>query len=99
MNRLDPGLRRLIGWARMSEADGEAGEAPAGFAGRAVALWRAEGAGREALWWRQVQVVTVWASVMVVAGGAGVWMSQRSERVLGQEVFPVYQLAVRNLAP
>jgi hypothetical protein len=98
MNRLDPGLRQLIRWARVSE-DGKAAEAPAGFAGRTLALWRAERAVSEAWWWRQMQVVTVWASVMVVTAGMGIWMSQRTEPVLGHDIFPVYQLAVRNLAP
>jgi hypothetical protein len=98
MTQLDPELRRLIQWSRTVGRESP-DLAPPGFSTRLSARCRAERETAEPWWWARLQWASVCGSVLLVAAGIGFWAIERSAATLAYEVFPVYQIAARSLAP
>lgn len=98
MNQLHPELRRLIRCPSAAEHSSTP-SAPLGFAGRVIAIWRAEHLTTEPWWWRRMQVVTAWASAILIAAGIALWAGHQSTLVPTHDIFHAYQLAVRNFTP
>lgn len=98
MTRLDPELQRLFRWARGATAAGAESLAPVPAA-RVMARWRDTLVDDEPGWWRRLQVITAGASLLLLLTGIGVWIGQPPESPVARDLFPLFQMAARNLAP
>jgi hypothetical protein len=96
MKELDPGLKRLLEWARTDSAH-ESEEAPFGFSGRVVAsLGRAQ----SATLFQELQRTAlglVWGSIALVICGGLVLLSQRATAAPGSEISSVLNFIANNL--
>jgi hypothetical protein len=98
MNRTDPELKRLFGWARSAPPPLTA-QAPLGFSQRVVRLWLQAGP-PEVFWlWQKAIVKSAWAAAAIILAGLALLTAQRAGRASAYDFTPAYEVVSTQIVP
>jgi hypothetical protein len=98
LNRLDPGLKRLLRWARQAPR-ADFPEAPFGFSTRLVARWkpgRTNIFGAGCPW---AVSLSAWISTAIILGGLGFYLQQRHRAETAYDFPSAYLVAAQSIVP